>query len=289
VIRNVLFAPVSRGAVRASTSLILTLTSSVSVALAAGMLKRVSAARGATSATLTYRMNRGSAVTPVSDLRLTIRHAGRALVSGPVHAVLCGTLCWPGPGNVVLEVTKLARNGSPDVVLNLYSGGAHCCSITQVYRYDRSSGTYVRAQRDFGDPGARLETLAGRPVFLSADDRFAYEFAAFAFSGMPVQLWSFSGGRFVDVTARYPKLIERDAARQLGAWRANRSQGVGLGFIAAWAADEDLLGHESLVRSTLAHALARGELRSIAGWKGGAAFVAQLQRFLAGAGYLGVR
>jgi hypothetical protein len=187
---------------------------------------------------------------------------------------------------VILAVTKLGP-GAPDVVLNLYSGGAHCCSITQVYRYDAASGSFVRAQRDFGDPGSRLETLGGRRVFLSADDRFAYTFSAFAFSGMPVQLWSFSGGRFVDVTRRYPALTARDATRQYAAWEANRTQGTGLGFLAAWAADEDLLGHSALVHATLASAQARGELRSLAGWKSGAAFLAQLQRFLSAAGYLG--
>lgn len=275
------------GAARKTSAILtLTLTLSVSVALAADTLKHVSAVHGTTSASLTYRVNRGNAVTPVGDLRLTIRRAGRVLVSGPVHAVLCGTLCWPGPGSVVLQVTDLERNGSPDVILNLYSGGAHCCSITQVYRYDPRSGTYALVQRDFGDPGSRLETLDGRAVFLTADDRFAYEFAAFAFSGMPVALWRFIGGRFVDVTSSHPVLIARDATRQYRAWQANRAQGTGLGFLAAWAADEDLLGHEPLVHSTLARALARGELRSIAGWKHGAAFVAELQRFLAKAGYL---
>jgi hypothetical protein len=182
-------------------------------------------------------------------------------------------------------VKSLEPGGSPDVVLNLYSGGAHCCFITQVYRYDAGAGTYALVQRDFGDPGARIETLAGGPVFFSADDRFAYAFAAFAFSGLPVQIWSFASGRFVDVTRRFPALIRKDAAVQYGAYLGNRTQGLGLGYLAAWAADEDLLGQSALVRRRLAALSAAHDLRGLAGWSQGGAFIGQLQRFLVKTGY----
>jgi hypothetical protein len=88
------------------------------------------------------------------------------------------------------------------------------------------------------------------------------------------------------VTARFPVQLAADAARQYDAYLANRRQGFGLGFIAAWAADEDRLGSSALVARTLAAQSRAGELRSADGFaKLGDAFVAQLQRFLVANGY----
>jgi hypothetical protein len=201
---------------------------------------------------------------------------------------LCGTSCWPDsyPGHAFLKVSDIQGNGSPDVILDLYSGGAHCCAILQVYRYDPGSGGYTIFQRDFGDPGVNLERLGGAYEFLSADDRFAYAFAAFAFSGLPVQIWSLGAHGFVNVTRRFPALIAADAARQYHDYLANRKQGFGLGFIAAWAADEDLLGHGALVAKTLAAQNREGGLRSADGLAHGSGFIASLQRFLAKYGYV---
>jgi hypothetical protein len=249
----------------------------------------VSVVSGDTAATLSYQHDPQNPGAPYSKLRLSISASGRHTYTHPVDAVLCGSTCWPAldiTGNPVLRVADIERDGSPDVILNLYSGGAHCCFITQVYRYDAPVATYSVSQRDFADAGASLRTLGGAPVFVSADDRFAYTFAPFAFSGLPIQIWSFAQGRFSDVTRRYPAEIAADAARQYSGFATGRRQGLGLGFLAAWAADEDLLGHAPRVARTLAAANRAGELRSADGFsKSDSAFIALLQRFLVKTGY----
>ena len=249
----------------------------------------VSVVFSGTAATLSYQHDPASAGAPYSKLHLSISSEGRRTYAHPVYAVLCGSNCWPASGiagSPVLRVADIERDGSPDVILDLYSGGAHCCFITQVYRYDAAVGTYAVSQRDFADAGASLLTLGGAPVFVSADDRFAYAFAPFAFSGLPLQIWSFARGRFGDVTRRYPAQIAADAARQYRGFVNDRQQRLGLGFLAAWAADEDLLGRTARVARTLAAQNRAGELRSADGLsKSGGAFIAQLQRFLARTGY----
>ena len=152
---------------------------------------RVSAS--GTSATLTYEAGSAGQGEPYSQLHLTIARGGRSAFERPVDAILCGKSCWPAvgiAGNPVLRIADLERDGSPDVILNLYSGGAHCCSITQVYRYDPGSRSYAIVQHDFADPGSLLRTLGGAYVFFSADDRFAYAFTSFAYSGLPLAIWS---------------------------------------------------------------------------------------------------
>jgi len=265
------------------------LTGAAALAAARSTTRSVTAAGGGTSATVSYRASSGSSTgPPYSDLHLTITRDGSTAYDAAVRSPFCGTACWPDvwPGHGFLTVADADGTGSPDVILDLYSGGAHCCSIVQIYRFDAQGGTYTIIQRDFGDPGASLERLAGSYVFVSADDRFAYTFAAFAFSGLPLAIWRLDTGGFTDVTRRFPALIAADAARQYHAYTANRAQGFGLGFIAAWAADEDLLGHGALVGRTLARANRDGGLRSADGLPQGSAFIAALQRFLIKCGYV---
>src|SRR5580704_6321162 len=130
----------------------------VATALAAGA-KAISASHGGTAATLTYHSRGGGPGEPYSKLHLTIARRGRSVFDGRVNGLLCGTSCWPAvgiSGNPVVRVADLEPGGSPDVILNLYSGGAHCCSITQVYRYDPGTRRYAIVQHDFADPGSLL-------------------------------------------------------------------------------------------------------------------------------------
>ena len=128
--------------------------------------------------------------------------------------------------------------------------------------------TYVKTEHDFASSGATLRRLSGQWRFLSADPGFKYAFTDGADSGEPIQIWRFAAQRFVDVTRAYPKLIRADASSWLQLFRAHIANGVGL--IAAWAADEELLGHDALVQSTLKTERRRGDLRAGPAGSGGA-------------------
>ncbi len=185
-------------------------------------------------------------------------------------------------------VRDLEANGQGNVIVELNSGGAHCCTIFQVFTWDPGTMTYRVAEHDFGDPGALVADIAGngKLEFETADDRFGYAFAPFAYSGLPLQILSFANGRFRNVTRSFPSALAKDAAKWLRAFRSERRLQLGNGLIAAWAADEELLGHGALVRSTLAREAAQGHLRSRENYgPSGTAFVRALLRFLARAGY----
>jgi hypothetical protein len=192
-----------------------------------------------------------------------------------------------------VHVVDLENNGEPDVVLDLYSGGAHCCSIEQVFTFDPGTMTYVETERDFGDPSVQLVDLHhnGRTEFLTADDSFAYEFTDYAASGLPIEILKFSNRHFMKVTRGYPRAIARDAAKWLNAFKGMRTQHYrdSVGVIAAWAADEDLLGHPKLVSRYLARQAKAGHLHSALAPQepGGRKFIRKLQRFLRNHGYLG--
>jgi hypothetical protein len=230
--------------------------------------------------------------------RLTIVRDGVTVLDSATVAPIC--LGGPCPrsddaqpqgaasGQGALTVTDLDGDGEPEVIVDLYTGGAHCCSYSRVYRYDAATGTYTDTLHLWGDPGYRLEDLSGdgKPEFVSADDRFAYAFTDYAASGLPIQIVAYAGGAFTDVTRAYPALIAADAAQWLGDYRHERRRHGPKdlkGIVAAYVADEYLLGDSATGEALLRSAKRRGDLDGFGG--SATKFSARLHRFLRQTGY----
>jgi hypothetical protein len=269
----------------------LTLIGVAAVCLAvapAALATTQTASAGNVTATFTFQ----GQVPNFHGLQLSIARGGTVVYDQPVVAKFCATLCWPGPptgGRPAVQVVDLEHDGEPDVVLDLYSGGAHCCTVLQVFSYDPATMTYTKTERTFGDPDVRIVDLGhdGRLELLTADDSFAYEFTDFAGSGLPIEILTFAGGQFTDVTRSYPALVAKDAAFWLKAFKgmAREHYSDSVGVIAAWAADEDLLGHVKLANRYLAQQAKAGHLNAPFA-AGGTKFIANLQKFLRRRGYL---
>jgi hypothetical protein len=215
----------------------------------------------------------------VTDMHLTISQAGTVVYNQPVSSKPCGAYCGPGAASgKSVQVLGLTGNGELEVVLDLYSQGAHCCFIDQVFSPSAALGTYVLKQRDFVNSGADLRDLDhnGQTEFVSANNAFAYEFTDFAESGLPIQIFKFTGLRFVDVTRDYQSLIREDASLWWHAYRSDRDSGR-VGLIAAWAADEYNLGKASSARRTLTQQVSEHRIS--------ARFVKRLEAFLKRNGY----
>lgn len=227
--------------------------------------------------------------------RLTIFRSGKVVDRVVVSSKWCDHECWPNSVSStqsVVHVVRLAPNGPLDIVLDLYSGGAHCCAVEQVYYFDSTTGTYQKVEHNFGDPGIKLVPLGkgGSDLFLTADDRFAYAFTDYAASGMPIEIDNFSHGSFQRVTKDFPQLIAKDATQFRNAFFAAASSKYDdtVGLAAAWAADEDMLGHVSLVRNFLHQESQAGRLNSALYpiQPSNAKFVVALQKFLRHNGYV---
>ncbi len=239
------------------------------VPAAAAGIGHSSATAGAWHADLTWAEHPNS-FPRYTKLHLTVRDGGRVVVDRPVR--LRGQLNGIGlqPGGLAFR--DLDGDGSDDLLLDLFTGGAHCCFVEQLIDFSTTPPRTV--EKDFGDPGARVARLGGRLVLLSADDTFAYRFTAYVASGLPIQIWTYHGGRFHDVTRAYPARIARDARSWWSAYvQERRRHGDVRGLLAAWAADRALLGQAAVARTTLARIAP-------------AAYVRELWRFLANRGYL---
>jgi hypothetical protein len=280
---------------------------SVLPATAGAALETVTA--GQVTATLTYEVTPDpeSPLEPrLSNAQLTITRAGQSAYSREVTSSLPYCVrdypgqCWPqGARNESpelasqyrsLKALELQPNGEPDVLLRLYSGGAHCCYIDQVFSWNPAASTYEVAERSWGSLAARVADLAhnGQIEFVTGDDRFEYRFASFGFSGFPLQILVLRGGKFVEVTRSYPSQIAADARAEYRRYEHWRSQGLGLGFLAAWVADEYLLGKRQRAMHALAIENRRGHLLEarLAGVKNvGGGYVGKLKRFLRKIGY----
>lgn len=247
-------------------------------------------ARGAgVTARLSYRPSTASA----RRLRLTITGRSRVLFSGrpalPGACAPCAQIMPLGQAGGPLHVRDL-DGGAAEVIVDLYSGGAHCCAYSTIYTGvgDRYRPTIAA----WGDAGYRIGDL-GRDhtvELISRDKRFADKFAANPSAPEPIRIWRFEHRRLRDLTRTYPAAVTRDAHRLLRLYAQQRrtAQPEVRGILAAYLADEYLLGHDARGWALLQTAYARGELGRTArrdGYPAGRRYLAQLRAFLRRTGY----
>jgi hypothetical protein len=267
----------------------LTLAAGLAVAAAAAVASTQSGHAGDVSATFSF-----AGTAPFfKHQRLKIVRAGKLLYDQAVSSPVCQNQCGPGVFGrhaSSVNVRDIESNGSPDVILSLFSEGANCCFIDQVFSFDPATMTYVKTERNFAYEGAAVKDLAhnGHYEFVSANPAFVGQFTDNAGSGAPIEVLTFSARRFHDVTRQYPKLIAADAAGWLKLFQHPQTTDDTVGLIAAWAADEELLHNNELVQSTLASEASKGDLRSPPSggvWPSGKRFIKALNRFLVKNGY----
>jgi hypothetical protein len=226
-----------------------------------------------------------------SDLWLTITRNGETLLDDEPTSKDCFEVCFPGGGTnrESVHVRDLDGDGEPEVLVDLYSGGAHCCVIGRVYAYNGVNG-YRQTTRNFADPGYRLVDVDadGIPELISADARFAYRFTSFAGSIFPVRIWSYYDGTFFDVTDEHPDRIRADVRRSWKLYRrALRKDWEPRGAIAAWAANKYRLGQRKSALRVMRRLARRHQLPGYSGLgkRSQTAFVSDLDGFLRRLGY----
>jgi hypothetical protein len=225
-----------------------------------------------------------------SNLRVRITRGGVTAYDQPVRFGSEDRLLPGRPGQSSIELRQLDPDPEPEVLLDLFTGGAHCCLLSNVY--DFHEGAYVRIGKRWNDPGYVLRNLdhRGRPEFLSADYRFAFLYTSFAESRFPIQIWRFQGRRFRAVTRGFPNAVRRDRDRQLRFYRTLRRERADVrGALAAYQADNYLLGRPTAARGwrVLRRLADQGKIRrpSFGTGPSGRAYLRSLQRVLRRYGY----
>jgi hypothetical protein len=206
---------------------------------AAPIINQLSAASGDVQAAYTGQLDPGLCET---SHRLQISRAGQIVFDQMLDAEI--GICRSHEGG--LKVQDLDGDQEPEVVLDLFSGGAHCCGFSQIYYYDASARQYSSIIQFWGHTDqSNLQDLDGDgiPEFASFDSRFAYRFASFADSGFPLQIWQYRQGSMIDVTRNFPQRVYSDAYLYWNFYIEARQTGREVkGLLAAYLADKYLLG-----------------------------------------------
>jgi hypothetical protein len=248
------------------------------------------ASAGAVQATFTW----APAQYGNKDPHLVVTRAGVPAFDGT--PVVAGSPCSEdgcifaasGKRDTPLQVIDLDADGEPEILVDAFTNGAHCCALTEILRFNATA--YATSEASWGNLGYDLKDLDadGRPEFVTADDAFSYAFSSYAGSFHPPLVLDYDAtakGFFTDVTRRFPALARTNAKAALHALaRARRQHFETLGAVAAYVADLYLLGRGREVRPYLIRARKRGDLRN-AGGRAPKRFDRQLLAFLRKQGY----
>jgi hypothetical protein len=102
----------------------------------------------------------------------------------------------------------LNADGFPDVVVETYSGGAHCCFGTQVFSL-RPTGAILILKKPESNAGGYFENLDADQAseFITYDDSFAYQYCPYA-AGVAVKvIMAYDPGqdRYLPASPRFPE------------------------------------------------------------------------------------
>ena len=242
----------------------------------------VTVAKGALSATISWK---DSDFTTADGAHLKVTRDGTVVFDKDLEKVcqLCGSL---GDPKHSLAIRDLDADGTPEVIADTFSGGAHCC-YTSVVVWFRGGAAHSTVQ-SWGNGSYVLRQLNGKggPEFVTTDDRFAYAFTSYVASWRPPMIVDWENDMFVDRTRNYGARILADIRaidRELPKIRDLDARGA----IAARAADMALLGISADgIHRFLERARAKGYTSGPSGYPKGEKFIARVERFLHRTGYL---
>lgn len=188
----------------------------------------------------------------IANGRLKIDRAGVTAFNAAIPDVLCdGCITSVVEENHNVEVRDLDGDGEPEVLVNGYTGGAHCCVLLGIWDYRAPAGIYGAVVRNFGSSSFNLIDLDGdgRPELQTDDVRFEDLFSSHAASFPPPRILSYGRpngvARFKDVTKRFPAIIRRNAAEAKKLFKEfSARDGItdAGGVVSAYVADQYLLG-----------------------------------------------
>ena len=176
-----------------------------------------------------------------------------------VQVVTQGEPGRPGEHVAVAPGDDLNRDSGPNLLLEAYSGGAHCCFTYTLLALDQARVT-VLMELFTSHAGAVVVDLAGdgRRQLRTADMRYAYEFCSFAESPAPTVVFALEPEAVVVANLAFPEVYHREVV---------------------WAFEWLLLQDEDAAPSSHACALAQLVLSLLYGGREAAAEAALVQLY----------
>lgn len=164
-------------------------------------------------------------VVTVSDGTATATMTGEAVSDSYVHRI---------------GVFQNTPGGPPAILLQSFSGGAHCCNHLQMVEAAGDGLRTIDLGSFDGDQMALPADISGEGVadFVTVDQGFLYAFTAYAMSYAPPRILNVIGGRVVDISTRpaFARLFRKEIADAGKACRTDEDGAVRNGACAAYVA-----------------------------------------------------
>jgi hypothetical protein len=112
-----------------------------------------------------------------------------------------------------IELVDLDSNGVPEVVVETFTGGAHCCLATTTYTWqDQEFNPVYFGYLDGG--GGEFKDLNGDGLmeFVTLDNAFFYSFSSYAGSYPPSVILTYENGEYRDTTPQFIDYLQDTAA-----------------------------------------------------------------------------
>ncbi|MBE9192423.1 hypothetical protein IQ230_19140 [Gloeocapsopsis crepidinum LEGE 06123] len=183
---------------------------------------------------VTVSYNKKEEFDEIDNLHYQISYNGVSQLSSSVFTQFTG--------GVFLK--DLDGNGTPEVIVRTFSGGAHCC--TNYIIYTQQNNQLVKSETGFLDSrGGSFQDLNrdGNFEFVSVDNSFLYAFSSYAGSFPPSQIYTFTNGKFEDVTRSYTQHLRSHAWEMYQAFLQSKKEQYEVnGILAGYVAQKLLLG-----------------------------------------------
>lgn len=134
-------------------------------------------------------------------------------------------------------------NPYPYIIVQTYSGGAHCCSSFYIYTW--LDGKFVETSiEDLNGGGGIFQDLKGNNSlqFVTNDNSFLYAFSSYAGSYPPSLIYDLKKGQLIENTRNYPEYLRETANNMLSAVKEGKENGYEInGVLAGYVAQKILL------------------------------------------------
>jgi hypothetical protein len=144
-------------------------------------------------------------------------------------------------GSTSIHINDLDDDRIPEVIVQEYTGGNHCCNRFKIYTWHQDKFLITDTGDLYGVNNSKFQDLDGdgKQELNTTDNSFAYAFSNFAGSFPPSRILAFSQGKITDVTRQYPNELHSRLKRMKQLLRS-RSLGNN-GILASYVAQKILL------------------------------------------------
>lgn len=112
-----------------------------------------------------------------------------------------------------IELTDLDSDGTPEVVVQTFTGGAHCCLATTTYTWQNEQFNPIYFGYLDGGGGEFIDLNGdGLMEFVTFDNAFLYSFSSYAGSYPPSVVLTYENGTYRDTTPQFTNYLEDIAA-----------------------------------------------------------------------------